>query len=35
MVRRELGHEIIKLPERNGEISGYVSQPVLVSTSVA
>ncbi len=35
MVRREFGHEIIKLPESNGEVSGYGSQPVHASTSVA
>jgi hypothetical protein len=30
MVRSELGHEIIQLPERNGEVSGY---PMHVSAS--
>jgi uncharacterized protein len=35
IVRRELGHETIPLPESNDEVSGYASRPVLVSASVA
>jgi short-subunit dehydrogenase len=35
MVKRELSNEIIQLPERNGEVNGYVNHTVPVSTSVA
>jgi short-subunit dehydrogenase len=35
MVKGELGNEIIKLPQRNGEVNGYLSKPAHVSTSVA
>lgn len=33
MVRRELGNEIIQLPENNSEVNGYVSEPVHASAT--